>query len=399
MRHFEFLSAPERDQLFAVPPEAFTRDSPPSVLSVSLGATLYTPGSRPGLADAAQRAAALGTTSQVWCLEDSVTHDEVPAAQANVVAQLQVLYDEPGERVPLLLVRVRTPQQVAELAEQAGPALRVLTGFVLPKIAPGPAGEEFLAAVEQASARCGRHLYALPVLEHEHLAWHETREAHLAGLRELFDRHRDTVLSIRVGGTDLCGLFGLRRDRNTTIWDVAVVRDALCDVVNVFSRRGDYVVSGPVWEHFQGPDRLFKSLLRATPFERGGRMPLRQQLLRDDADALLREVLLDRANGLHGKTVIHPTHVTIVNALHAVSREEHDDALTVLTARGRGGALASTAHNKMNEVGPHELWAEQLLARARAYGVLAAPDAVLELLHRGRLVADALFAPRTLTVP
>ena len=124
-----------------------------------------------------------------------------------------------------------------------------------------------------------------------------------------------------------------------------------------------------------------------------------ENLLRDDADALLREVLLDRANGLHGKTVIHPTHVTIVNALHAVSREEHDDALTVLMARGRGGALASSSHNKMNEVGPHELWAAQLLARARAYGVLASPDAVLELLHRGRLVSDTRFAARTVPVP
>ena len=399
VQHFGFLSAPERALLFAAPPEVFSRDSPPELLAVALGATLYTPGSRPSLADTARRAQAIGVTSQVWCLEDSVSHEEVPAAQANVVAQLQGLHAEPDAAVPLLLVRVRSPEQVAELAAAAGTALGVLTGFVLPKIAPGQAGEEFLRAVEQASRQCGRHLYALPVLEHEHLAWRETRSEHLAGLRELFDRHRRTVLSLRVGGTDLCGLFGLRRDRDTTIWDVAVVRDALCDVVNTFGRRGDYAVSGPVWEHFQGPDRLFKSLLRATPFERGGRMPLRQQLLRDDADALLREVLLDRANGLNGKTVIHPTHVTIVNALHAVSREEHDDALTVLTARGRGGALASSSHNKMNEVGPHELWAEQLLARARAYGVLASPDAVLELLHRGRLVADTRFAARTVPVP
>jgi citrate lyase beta subunit len=394
VRHFDFLTPQQRTALFAVQPAEFTRDSDPAVLSISLGATLYSPGDRRSLAGDARRAAAIGTTSQVWCLEDSIPHGEVEQAQSNVVAQLAELHGQSGSHLPLLFIRVRTPEQILEIIRSAGAAAAELTGFVLPKIAPGKQGEAFLEAVVQASQESGRHLYGLPVLEHEDLAWSETRAAHLSALRQLFDGFRSHILSLRVGGTDLCGLFGLRRDRGTTIWDVAVVRDALCDVVNVFGRRGDYALSGPVWEHFHSSDRLFKPQLRATPFEQGGWMRLRQQLLRDDADELLREVLLDRANGFLGKTVIHPTHVTIVNTLHAVSKEEHDDALVVQAGRGRGGAVRSASNNKMNEIGPHELWAEQSLARAAVYGVLARQDSALELLERGRVVADAHFLPR-----
>lgn len=394
MRHFAFLTPEQNAAIFAVLPGSFDRTSPPEVLSIALGATLYSPGTRLQLAEDARRAAAIGATSHVWCLEDAIAHGDVPFAQANVVRQLRQLTqaaDSAEVPLPLLFVRVRTPEQVVELARDAGPAIAQLTGFVLPKITPGRLGEAYLQSLEAASDLAGLRLYGMPVLEHEDLAWRESRTAHLAGLRELFDRYRSSILSLRVGGTDLCGLFGLRRDRDTIIWDVAVVRDALCDVLNTFARRGDYVLSGPVWEHFNGPDRLFRSQLRSTPFQQGSRMRLRQQLLRDDADELLREVLLDRANGFQGKTVIHPTHVSLVNTLSVVSREEYDDAMTVLATRDRGGVVRSCAGNKMNELGPHGLWAEQVVARAGVYGVLAKPDSVVELLQRGRFVADAEF--------
>jgi len=392
VRHFTFLPPPELARLFAVPPQPFDRHSAPDVLRLALGATLYSPATRATLADDALRAARIGATSQVWCLEDAIAHDEVDDAQVNVVQQLRALADHAAAGdLPLLFVRVRTPEQVLEIAEQVGPAIGVLAGFVLPKIGPNAAGERFLRALVTASRRTGTHLYGMPVLEHEDLAWNETRRQHLSALRALFDSYRDHVLAVRVGGTDLCGLFGLRRDADTTIWDVAVVRDALADVVNTFGRRGDYSVSGAVWEHFRSPGRMFKPQLRETPFERRGHESLRLQLLHEDSDELVREVLLDRANGFTGKTVIHPLHVGMVNALHAVTREEHDDALTVLASRERGGVARSAAGNKMNEVGPHTLWAEQVVARAGVFGVLAQAEAVIDLLESGRRAVEQTF--------
>ena len=120
---------------------------------------------------------------------------------------------------------------------------------------------------------------------------------------------------------------------------------------------------------------------------------MRDRLVRDDVDELLREVVADRANGFTGKTVIHPTHVSVVNALHAVTREEYDDALTVLAARESGGVVRSPAGGKMNEIGPHTLWAEQVASRASVFGVLASSDGVVELLDAGWRAALRTYGP------
>src|ERR1043165_4958670 len=80
VRHFAFLAEEDLCDLFAVPPRHFDRRSPPDVLRCALGATLYSPGTRLTLALDARRAAQIGATSQVWCLEDSIANDEVTMA-------------------------------------------------------------------------------------------------------------------------------------------------------------------------------------------------------------------------------------------------------------------------------------------------------------------------------
>jgi citrate lyase beta subunit len=85
-------------------------------------------------------------------------------------------------------------------------------------------------------------------------------------------------------------------------------------------------------------------------------------------DGLLREVVLDRANGFIGKTVIHPSHVPYVNALYAVTREEYEDAVQILN--GTGGVLKSLNGNKMNEIKPHTNWANRIEKRAKVFGVI-----------------------------
>ena len=46
-------------------------------------------------------------------------------------------------------------------------------------------------------------------------------------------------------------------------------------------------------------------------------------------DGLIREILMDIANGLTGKTIIHPSHIKVVQALNVVTFEEYLDALTI----------------------------------------------------------------------
>ena len=63
---------------------------------------------------------------------------------------------------------------------------------------------------------------------------------------KILDKHRNVVLNVRVGGTDLSSCFGMRRGINYTIYDIMTVRDSLMDILNVFTRDNDYIVAGPV---------------------------------------------------------------------------------------------------------------------------------------------------------
>jgi citrate lyase beta subunit len=369
MRHFATLSASEIDRLFFRAPEDFGTDSDPHVLAMALGATLYSPGTRPRLAEDIAKRAAAGVVSVVVCLEDSISDDDVPAAERNVVAQLRA-FAETGPTGPLVFVRVRNPEQIPLVADGLGEHLGVLAGFVVPKFLQDN-GVEYLEAIEAVNARSGRRLYAMPVLESPTLAFAETRSAELAGIRTVLQKYRDTVLAVRIGATDLSAAFGLRRNRELTIYHVHVIAAVIADIVNVLGRADEtgFVITGPVWEYFAQHERLFKPQLRETPFAEHDEERLRQRMIADDLDGLIREVVLDQANGLTGKTVIHPSHVAAVHALSVVSHEEYVDACDVLAA-DRGGAKASEYRNKMNESKPHRAWATQLLQRAQVFGVI-----------------------------
>ncbi|MBR3227214.1 MAG: HpcH/HpaI aldolase/citrate lyase family protein, partial [Erysipelotrichaceae bacterium] len=122
---------------------------------------------------------------------------------------------------------------------------------------------------------------------------------------------------------DFSSVFGVRRDINYTIYDILPVADCLKDILNVFGRNNDYSISGPVWEYFRASkDMKFEEIPQTL-----NRSLFKQQTLINDAvDGLLRELMLDCANGFIGKTIIHPTHIPYVNGMLAVTEEMYDDA-------------------------------------------------------------------------
>jgi citrate lyase beta subunit len=245
----------------------------------------------------------------------------------------------------------------------------VLSGFVLPKFTDAN-GAAYLHAIAEASTAANRTLYAMPVLESPEIGQAETRTQTLASVRRLLDQFRQHVLAVRIGATDLSGLYGLRRSREHTVYDIALLATVIGDIVNALGNESDgYVITGPVWEYFSGSERLFKPQLRESPFIRHDERMLRGQLIAADLDGLIREVTLDRANGLTGKSVIHPSHVAAVNALGVVSLEEYRDAVDILDTAASGGAASSAYGNKMNESKPHTAWARRTALRARAFGV------------------------------
>ncbi|MCZ4512938.1 HpcH/HpaI aldolase/citrate lyase family protein [Streptomyces sp. ActVer] len=385
MRHFGHIAPEVRERLFHQEPCVFTADSPARMLAVALGATLYSPATRPKLADDIVKQTGRGVVSMVLCLEDSIDDAEVPEAEANLVRQFADLAERcPETELPLLFVRVRAPEQIPDLVGRLGASVSLLSGFVLPKFTE-ERGIPFLEALTAAEAASGRRLFAMPVLESPDLLYRESRAETLAGIFRAVDKYRDRVLALRLGVTDFCSAYGLRRAPDMTAYDVQIVASVIADVVNVLGRADGtgFTVTGPVWEYFRVQERMFKPQLRRSPFTPEAE-DLRALLIEHDMDGLLREISLDRANGLQGKTCIHPSHVLPVHALSVVSHEEFSDAQDILRPeRGGGGVLRSAYTNKMNEVKPHRAWAERTLQRAEVFGVANEDIGFVELLAAG----------------
>ncbi|QGV80824.1 HpcH/HpaI aldolase/citrate lyase family protein [Streptomyces ficellus] len=384
MRHFGHIPATARSGLFHREPCEFTADSPARVLGAALGATLYSPATRPRLADDVMKQVGRGVVSMVLCLEDSIDDGEVAEAEENLVRHFADLHERDGEP-PLLFIRVRRAEQMADLVRRLGPSARLLSGFVLPKFTEERGGP-FMEALTVAENICERRLFAMPVLESPELLHLETRYETLAGIGRIVDKYRDRVLALRLGVTDFCSAYGLRRSPEMTAYDVHIVAGVIADVVNVLGRSDGtgFTITGPVWEYFRLQERIFKPQLRRSPFMEQRADELRTALIEHDLDGLLREIELDRANGLLGKTCIHPSHVLPVHALSVVSHEEFSDAEDILRPeRGGGGVLRSAYTNKMNEVKPHRAWAERTLRRAEVFGVAKEDVGFVELLAAG----------------
>ncbi|MGC5027771.1 HpcH/HpaI aldolase/citrate lyase family protein [Tsukamurella sp. DT100] len=377
LHHFDQLPEEVRTRLFHRPPQPFDRSAPREQLAHALGATLYVPATRADLAGTIRRRRDDGVLSMVIDLEDAVADDAVQHAIDAATTALAELADA-ADPLPLLFIRPRTTAETAELLDHLGDGALALTGVVLPKFTAAAGGAALAAIADRAPSY---QLYAMPVLETPEIVYRETRDEQLAGISDVLREHRERVLAVRIGATDMSALFGIRRDRDLTIYDVHVVAETISAIVNRLGRAdgSGFVVTGPVWEYFADHERMFRPLLRATPFERNHAARFREQLVGRDLDGLLRETALDRANGLHGKTVIHPSHVAAVHALSAVTHEEYEDALDIVGGEA-GGVGASSYRNKMNEMKPHRNWARQTLIRADVFGVTRPEVGFVDLL-------------------
>lgn len=370
MRHYNFLTSEQNSKLFLTEPQSFDFTADRDLLSASLGGTLYCPAIRDNLFEDIVKMGNRGASSLVVCLEDSIPDNRLDEAEAKLTLLLKALKERGTvDDLPLLFVRVRTPEHFQRVAEQNKGLLDSLTGFVFPKFedATGVASH-FISNLRAVNKQYDRDLYFMPVLESPSIVHRETRDGVLHGLKSVLDANRDILLAVRIGATDMSSVYGIRRPADFTVYDVHVLASAIADIVNVFGRASDgYTITGAVWEHFSN-ERIFKPQLRETLFADDKK--LRRQLLTSGDDTFIREIQLDRANGINGKTIIHPSHIKLVHALSVVTHEEYSDALTITNGdNATGGATASFYRNKMNEIKPHLAWAYKTLHRAEAFGV------------------------------
>ena len=251
----------------------------------------------------------------------------------------------------------------------------MLAGINFPKFNTDN-GEIYFSRLKKLNEDLGEILYGMPIIEDPKVAFKESRISELLGIRAILDKYYDLVLQVRVGATDFSSCFGVRRGVDYSIYDIATVRECLSDVLNIFSRNNDYIVSGPVWEYFRASKQMMNKDLPKYGFE--DYLLRRKLIVNPEVDGLLREVILDKANGFVGRTVIHPSHVIYVNALQAVTKEEYTDAVNILQSE-KDGVFKGESGNKMNEVKPHTSWASKIYMRGRAYGVIENESSYISL--------------------
>lgn len=366
---------------FLVSPQEFNKYTPRNLLQYALGATLYMPASKDFYQGIVSRKF-LGLTSMVMCFEDSIDESEVPAAEVNVISMLEKLSSqiESGDisqnDIPLIFFRVRNFEQFKSFsANLVSKYAKVITGFVFPKFS-AEEGILYLHHLKQLNVQLGEIIYGMPILESKKIVYKETRTNELIEIGNILRKFNDLILNVRVGATDFSSSFGVRRGIDYSIYDIMTVRGCLSDILNLFGREEeDFVISAPVWEYFSVNKNIDFSRVLKSDFQS---ILYRGSPIVDKAiDGLLREVIIDKANGFIGKTVIHPTHINYVNAMQAVIREEFEDAKQILNTSG--GVVKSSKANKMNEINPHTYWAKKILQRAQIYGVVENESSIIEL--------------------
>lgn len=388
MKHFMQLTEESLKELFFLRATS-VNTSEKEMLASSLGASIYCPLDSDNVIERLKKLEKYGATSIILDLEDGIDFQKLEFAEENLKKVLDYIekLEQNNKNHPYFFVRPRSPYHLADLLKRLGHSMRFLTGAALPKFEgstsnkqdesqkfeASASGYNYLSVIKKfnQSLDSGHSIFGgMPIIESESIANVLFRLSELGALRELANKFHDVILCFRVGATDISAFYGIRRSKDFTIYQSQLLSNPLIDVVSVLSdslNENSFYVSGAVWEHFSNKDRLFKPQLRASPFEKRESNKLRTKLLLDDMDGLIREVELDKINGFFGKTVIHPSHIALVNSLYVVPYEEYQDALDVLSRET--GVGTSENHDKMNESAPHRNWAEKIMLRAQIYGV------------------------------
>lgn len=318
-----------------------------TILHYSVGALLYYPANQHNIVDSLIKEKFGRHFSLALCLEDTIRDDLVSEAELQLIQTLTTLAELTEKKsfyLPKIFIRLRNPEQMEHLVSLLGSSSSIVTGFILPKVSLENI-DKYLTAFHRVNTAAHR-FYIMPILEHPVIVNPLSRASILTRLKEKLDHVSEAVLNIRVGGNDLCNVFGFRRRATETIYDLRPIADILSDIITVFG--SDYVISGPVFEYYNG-----------------------QQW----ENVLSHELSGDRSFGFVGKTVIHPNQIPLVNQAYMVEQTDYNDALSILDwdVECSNLVIGNTARERMNEYKTHYNWAQKILLMAKAYGITEHP--------------------------
>ncbi|MDE1476694.1 HpcH/HpaI aldolase/citrate lyase family protein [Xenorhabdus bovienii] len=293
-----------------------------------LGATLYIPATRQGIAEIVLHNKIPGLRSLVICLEDAVSDQDIPAAIENLGCVLQTLAganissSHTERHYPLIFIRPRNEEMGRYLVDNVN--LSAVDGLVLPKFTRASlAGWWDIVG--------STHLSMMPTLETEEVfdAQQMNQLADSLKAHPCYKR----IIALRIGGNDLMNVISLRRSRDFTLYE-GPMGYVIKMLVTIFAARG-FSLTAPVCEHI------------------------------DDLRLLEKELVLDIAHGLVGKTAIHPGQIEYIQRALMVNGHDYADALRILNS----SQAVFKSQGTMCEPATHRRWAVNILDRAKYYGI------------------------------
>lgn len=293
-----------------------------------LGATLYMPATRTDIADTILNNKISGLRSLIICLEDAVSDTDIPVALENLHQLLAELAQAKAQgdtsHWPLIFIRPRHVEMGQQMVTNFN--LTPIDGLVLPKFTQASLPEWW-------EIMGNTHLCMMPTLETEEVF----DVIQMTQLADTLLAHPccDRIIALRIGGNDLMSVISLRRTRYLTLYD-GPIGYVIKMLVAVFGPR-HFALTAPVCEHI------------------------------DDHEVIDRELLLDIAHGLVGKTAIHPKQISKIEQAYMVSQAEHADALRILNST----QAVFKSQGAMCEPATHRRWASGILDRAQVYGIVA----------------------------
>lgn len=285
-----------------------------------LGAPLYMPGNRRDIMEIANGEKYPMLRSMIFCTEDAISKSEVDSCVRHIGLCLQGFKDSTQK---FRFIRARNPEILARLLEL--PDIEKVDGFVLPKFTESV----FDAYFDQLR---GTSFKVMPTLETKEVFDVNAMTQLRQGL--LQDDIASRVVMLRIGGNDLMNLLGIRRPRFSTLYETPI-GNVISQLVTIFRPYG-FSLSAPVFEYL------------------------------DDPATLQKEIKLDLAHGLTGKTAIHPTQVPTIEAAYAVDVEDYEMAISL---SDQDSPAVFRMHNAMCEVATHQQWATNMINRQQCYGV------------------------------
>ena len=315
-----------------------------NILYYSVGPLLYCPANKDTIAQSIINEKFGRQFSLALCLEDTINDNFVAEAEQDMIHSLQDIDNARQNKdfyLPRIFIRVRNSEQIVRLTAALKSHIDIITGFIIPKFSPANACE-YIHKIIEANELTNKKIYMMPIYESADIIDLRSRYDVLYSLKDSLQQIEELVLNIRVGGNDLCHLFGFRRHPDESIHEIKPVSSIFTDIVTVYGT--DYVISGPVWEYYAG-----------EKWEAG----------------LAAEIRDDKLCGFIGKTVIHPNQIAVVNSCFQVSETDFKDAQNILHWDNNNNTLVAGNQDseRMNEYKTHTNWARRILYLAEVYGI------------------------------